>query len=76
MLEGGGGGTRPTPPSFASAVHTFEAAVGRWGSVSAPAVSRVKGGALERNKNSKNIGEITFGGGGRVFVNVVSLKYV
>ena len=58
-----GGGTRPTPPSLASVVHTFEAVAGSRGSVSAPAVSRVMGGAPERNKNSKNIGEMTFGGG-------------
>ena len=51
----GGGGTRPTPPSFASVVHTFEAVAGSRGSVSAPAVSRVMGGAPERNKNSKKI---------------------
>ena len=40
-----GGGTRPTPPILASVVHTFEAVAGSWGSVSAPAVSRVMGGA-------------------------------
>ena len=51
----GGGGTRPTPPSLASVVHTFEAVVGSRGSVSAPAVSRVMGGTPERNKNSKTI---------------------
>ena len=45
------------------------------GSVSAPAVSLVMGGAPERNKNSKKyIGEMTFGGG--FFVNVVSLRYI
>ena len=44
-------GTRPTPPSLASVVHTVEAVAGSWGSVSAPAVSRVMGGAPERNKN-------------------------
>ena len=44
-----GGGTRPTPPSLASVVHTFEAVAGSRGSVSAPAVSRVMGGAPERN---------------------------
>ena len=27
------GGTRPTPPSHASVVHTFEAVAGSWGSV-------------------------------------------
>ena len=49
-----GRATRPTPPSLASVVHTFEAVAGSWGSVSAPAVSRVMGGgAPERNKNSK-----------------------
>ena len=64
IIVGGGGGTRPTPPSLASVVHTFEAVAGSWGSVSAAAVSRVIGGAPERNINSKknNIGEITFGG--------------
>ena len=51
----GGGATRPTPPSLASVVHTFEAVAGSRGSVSAPAVSRVMGGAPERNKNSKKI---------------------
>ena len=45
-----GGGTRPTPPSLASVVHTFEAVAGSRGSVSAPAVSRVIDGAPERNK--------------------------
>ena len=50
------GGTLPTPPSLASVVHTFESVAGSRGSVSAPAVSRVMGGAPERNKNSKNIG--------------------
>ena len=54
------GGTRPTPPSLASVVHTFEAVVGSWGSVSAPAVSRVMGGAPERIKIAKNIGGMTF----------------
>ena len=39
----------------ASRVHTFEAVAGSWGSVSAPAVSRVVGGSPERNKNSKQI---------------------
>ena len=56
-------GTRPTPPSLASVLHTFEAVAGSWGSVSAPAVSKVMGGAPERNKSSKNIGKMTFGGG-------------
>ena len=50
-----GGGTRPTPPSLASVVHTFEAVAGSRGSVSAPAVSRVIDGAPERNKNNKKI---------------------
>ena len=50
-----GGGTRPTPPSLASVVQTFEAVAGSWGSVSAPAASRVMGGAPERNKNSNLI---------------------
>ena len=40
-------------PIFASVVHTFEAVAGSWGFVSAPAVSRVMGGASERKKNSK-----------------------
>ena len=31
-------------------------------------------GAPELNKNSKNIGEMTFAGG--VFVNVISLRYI
>ena len=44
-----GGATRPTPPSLTSVVHTFEAVAGRWGSVSAPAVSRVIGGTPERD---------------------------
>ena len=34
------GGTRPTPPSHASVVHTFEAVAGSWGSVSAPAANK------------------------------------
>ena len=55
-----GGGTRPTPPSLASVVHTFEAVAGSWGSMSAPAVSRVMGGAPERIKIAKNIGGMTF----------------
>ena len=69
-----GRGTRPTPPSLTSVVHTFEAVAGRWGPVSAPAVSRVIGGAPERKKNRILFREITFGG--RVLVNVVSLKYI
>ena len=59
-------GTRPALSSHASLMHTFEAVAGSRGSgcdVSAPAVSRVMGGAPERNKYSKKIGEITFGGG-------------
>ena len=55
IFFGGGGATRPTPPSLALVVHTFEAVAGSRGSVSAPAVSRVMGGAPERNKNSKKI---------------------
>ena len=47
--------TRPTPPSLASVAHTFEAAACSRGSMSAPAVSRVMGGAPKRNKNSKKI---------------------
>ena len=47
-----GGGTRPTPPSLASDVHTFEAVAGSWGSVSASAVSRVMDGAPEQNTKS------------------------
>ena len=35
-------GTRPMPPSRASVLHTFEAVAGSWGSVSAPAVSKVE----------------------------------
>ena len=58
------GGIRLTPPSLASVVHTFEAVAGSRGSVIAPTVSRVMGGAPERNKNSKtNIDETTFGEG-------------
>ena len=49
----GGGGNRPTPPSLASVVHTFEAVVGSWRSVSAPADRRGMGGAQERGENSK-----------------------
>ena len=48
------GGTRPTQPSLASVEHTFEAVTGSWGSVSAPAVNRVMGGAPERKKIAKN----------------------
>ena len=46
-----GGGTRPTQLSLTSVMHTFEAVAGKWGSVSAPAVSRVIGGAPERKKS-------------------------
>ena len=63
-----GGGTRPTPPSLAPVVHKCEAVAGSWGSVSAPSFSRVMGGAPEGNTNSNKWG--------RVFVNVVSLKYI
>ena len=42
-----GGGTRPTPLALASVVHTCDAIAVSWGSVSAPAVSRVMGGAPE-----------------------------
>ena len=69
-----GGGIRPTPRSLASVVHTFEAVAGSWGSVSAPVVSRVMGGAPERNKNSNKYRWNYIWG--RVFVNVVSLKYI
>ena len=34
---------------------TFVAVAGSWGSVSAPAINGVMGGASERNKNSKQI---------------------
>ena len=46
--------TRPMPPSLASVVHTFEALASSWGSVSAPAVSRIMGGA-QSEKNCKII---------------------
>ena len=49
------GATRPTPPNHASVMHTFEAVAGSWGSVSAPAVRRIMGGATEQNKNTKKI---------------------
>ena len=65
--------TRPMPPSLASVVYTFEALAGSWGSVSAPAVSRIMGGAQSEKKLHTNIGEMTFGGG---IFNVVSLKYI
>ena len=47
-----GGTSRPTPPSPASVMHTFEAVAGSWGLAQR---SRVMGGAPERNKNSKKI---------------------
>ena len=53
----GGGGTRPTPPSLASVVHTFEAAAGSWRSVSAPAASWVE--PQSKKKSTKK----TFGEG-------------
>ena len=56
------GGTRPTPPSLTSVVHTFEAVAGSRIYVSTPAVSRVMSGDPER-KNCKTFGEMTFGGG-------------
>ena len=60
--------------SYASVVHTFEAVAGSRSTVGAPAVSRVTSGAPERNKNSKKNrwNDIW----GRLFVNVVSLKYI
>ena len=54
----GGGGTRSTPPSLTSVVHMFDAVAGRWGSVSAPAVSRVIDGA-QSEKNDFFLGEMT-----------------
>ena len=48
-----GGGTRPTPPSLASVVHTFEDVADSWRSVSTLAVSRVMSGAPERKKEHK-----------------------
>ena len=45
--------TRPMPPSIASVVYTFEALVGSWGSVSAPAVSRIMGGAQSETNCKK-----------------------
>ena len=65
--------TRPMPPMLASAVYMFEALAGSWGSVSAPAVSRIMGGAQSERKLQKNIVEMTFEGG---IFNVVSLKYI
>ena len=62
----GGAPGRRLPAMHHSVVHTFEAVAGSWGSVSAPAVNRVMGGAQERNRNKnrkKNLGEMTFGGG-------------
>ena len=50
-----GGGHPTDATNLASVVHTFEAVAGSRGSVSAPEVSRVMGGAPERNKNSKKI---------------------
>ena len=50
-----GWGTRSTPPGLASVVHTFEVISGSWGSVSAPAVSRVMGGAQREIKLAKKI---------------------
>ena len=41
--------------------------------MSAPAVSRIMGGAQSEKKLHKNIGAMTFGGG---IFNVVSLKYI
>ena len=42
--------------------------------MSTPAGGKVMSGAPERKQIAKKIGEMTFGG--RVFVNVVSLKYI
>ena len=56
-----------------SAVHTFEAVTGSWRSVSAPAVSKSYEWSPRAEKNSKKLGEMNLG---RVFVNVVSLKYI
>ena len=53
MIFVGGGGTRPTLPSLASVVHTFEAVAESWVSVSAPAVSRVMSRAPEWKKIAK-----------------------
>ena len=69
-----GGPPGQTPPSLASVVHTFEAVAGSRGSVSAPAVSIVMGGAPGRNKNSKKYRWSDIWG--RVFVNVVSLRCI
>ena len=60
-------------PSLASVVYTFEALAGSWGSVGAPAVSRIMGGAESEKTLQTNLGEMTFGGG---IFNVVSLKYI
>ena len=51
--------TRPMPPSLAPVVYTFEALVGSWGSVGAPAVSRIMGGAEIEKNCKKNVGEMT-----------------
>ena len=61
------------PPSLASVVYTCEALAGSWGSVSAPAVSRIIGGAQSGKIALFLLGEMTFGGG---IFNVVSLKYI
>ena len=49
-------------------MHTFEAVACSWGSGNAPAVSRVMGGASERNKNIKTKG---WGGYPSVSLSVV-----
>ena len=67
FLLGGGQPGRRHPALLQNFVHTFEAVVGRWGSVSAPAVTRVIGGAKERKNRIFVRGN---------FVNVVSLKYI
>ena len=68
------GGTRPTPPSLASVVHTFEAVAGSWRSVSTPAVSRE---LYESSPRAEQIAKNSLNDiWGRVFVNVVSLKYI
>ena len=54
----GGGVHLADATSLASVVHTFEVVAGRWWSgsaVNAPPVSRVMGGATERNKNCKKL---------------------
>ena len=45
--------TRPMPPSLASVVYTFEALAGSWRSASAPAVSRIMGGAQSEKQLQK-----------------------